>query len=722
MRIHSRFGSIVLAGLLLAIPQVASAAPAAPAVPVEPVTDNYFGTPVVDPYRWMEKGAADPRFIPLLKAQDAYTAQLLAPLSAQRDALEARLLKLSQSGDHVSSWQQAGGKLFFEELGSTQTVPVLRVREASGAIRTIFDPSTFAGASSHAAISYFTPSIDGSLVAIGVALGGSEEATIRVLDVKTGTLLSDAISRGDAGSPAWRDDGRSFYYSRLQVLPSGAAPTAKYENMRTYLHVLGHDPNHDLVVFGPGVAGSPSLPAYGFNSVSTIPSTKILVGAHSAGTTEPPSVYVSRDGGASWGNLIAQSEHLATSGSSTIAVRGSKLYALFQNVPNGRILAYDLNAAHPTAVTVVPESAKQIEGVFGSSDSLYVEYRDGLHFSLAKTDASGASSGNVPLPYEGSLSGIDASPTESGLRFGLDSWTRSLALFSYNPMNGSVADTNIISKDPSDVSHIVAHEVMAPSTDGASVPVSIITRDDVVLDGSHPTLFEGYGSYGIAIDPAFSASELEWVRRGGVLAWAHVRGGGEYGERWHLAGQKATKQHTVDDMIATARYLIAAKYTSPMHLAVRGTSAGGISVGNAIVQHPELFGAAVDNVGATNILREQLTPGGPANIPEFGDATKADDFKYMYPIDAYENVKNGTRYPAVFGVTGVNDPRVSSWIVAKFIARLQAATSSGKPVVLRADFDAGHGIGSSRTQAYAERADEWTFLLWQLGDPEFQPK
>jgi prolyl oligopeptidase len=505
------------------------------------------------------------------------------------------------------------------------------------------------------------------------------------------------------------------------VPPPNAPPTAKYQNVRVYLHVLGANPDTEKPLFGPGVAASPGLPVYGFNFIGTVPGTKYLLAQHTVGTTEPGTAFVSLDGGATWIQIIKETDHMATSGSSPIALRGSKLFVLFQNVPNGRVLSYDLAKPHAQPVTVVPASSKEIEGVFGTREALYVEYRDGLHFSLAKFNAADAPAGEVPLPYNGSLSGIDASPTEPGLRFGLDSWTRSVALFSYDGAH-TVTDTHIIAKDPADVSHVVAHEVMAPSTDGAMVPVSIITRDDIVLDGSHPTLFEGYGAYGISIDPYFSASQLEWVFRGGVFAIAHVRGGGEYGERWHLAGEKTTKQHTVDDMIATAQYLIAHKYTSPEHLAVRGTSAGGIAVGGAITQRPELFGAAVDNVGATNILREQLTPGGPANIPEFGDSTKPGDFKYMYPMDAYEHVKDGTKYPAVMGITGVNDPRVSTWIVAKMIARLQAATTSEKPVVLRADFDAGHGIGSSRTQAIEERADEWTFLLWQLGDPEFQPK
>jgi prolyl oligopeptidase len=206
-----------------------------------------------------------------------------------------------------------------------------------------------------------------------------------------------------------------------------------------------------------------------------------------------------------------------------------------------------------------------------------------------------------------------------------------------------------------------------------------------------------------------------------VYGIAHVRGGGEYGENWHNAGRKETKQHTIDDMVAAANYLIENRYSSPARLAVRGTSAGGISVGGAIVQHPELFAAAIDNVGMTDLLRFQTTQGGAANVPEFGDVTQAADFNYLYAVSPYAHVTEGTKYPAVMGVTGVNDPRVPSWIVAKMIARLQAATASDRPVLLRVDFDAGHGLGSSRVQREKQMADEWSFILWQTGDPEFRP-
>jgi prolyl oligopeptidase len=715
-------GALAVAGALVLVPLIGFAAPRPPVAPVEPVTDTYFGTAVVDPYRWMERGTTDPRFVPYLRAQSSYTTAVLKPLLAERNALRDRLIAVSASVARISDWQQAGGRLFFAELAPAATVADLRVRDLDGTTRVVFDPAAYAAATSHAAIDYFQPSMDGTHVVVGVSLGGSENDTIRVVETATGRVLPDTISRTQYGNPAWRSDGASFYYSRLQLPAPGAPPTAIYENQHVYLHVLGTDPEHDTAVFGPGVDAATAVPADGFNGVGTVPGQPYLIAFHSAGTTDPPTVYVGREGTSTWAPLIPSGDHIATTGASNIAIRGLTLFAVLQNVPNGRVLAYDL--AHPSAppTTVVPESSKIIEGVYGSAEALYVEYRNGLSFGISRMTDAGAHVADIALPYGGSLYGIDASPAEPGLRFGLDSWVRSPALFRYDGSSGLVVDTHVVPKDPFDVSHVVAREVLAPSTGGAMVPISIIVRDDIRLDGSHPTLFEGYGAYGAPIDPTFSATGLSWVSRGGVLAWAHVRGGGEYGERWHLAGQRATKQHTVDDMIATARYLIAHKYTSPRHLAVRGTSAGGIAVGGAIVQHPELFAAAVDNVGMTNILRFQQTQGGAANVPEFGDIASANDFRSMHPLDAYGRVKPGVAYPAVMGVTGLNDPRVPTWMVAKMIARLQAATSSGKPVVLRVDFDAGHGIGSSRSQALEERADEWTFLLWQLGDPRFQPR
>jgi len=303
----------------------------------------------------------------------------------------------------------------------------------------------------------------------------------------------------------------------------------------------------------------------------------------------------------------------------------------------------------------------------------------------------------------------------------LASWTKSSTFFHYDPKTKTLADTGIVPPSPVDFSAIVSEEVKAQASDGEQIPLSIIHRRDLKLDGSHPTLLHGYGSYGITYDPGFDPTTLAWLERGGVIAVAHVRGGGENGEGWHKAGQKAAKLNTITDFVACAEYLVSHKYTSPSHLAGEGTSAGGITIGGAITERPDLFAAALDNVGMSDDLRAEMQVNGPANIPEFGTVKKADEFHDLLKISAYHRLKDHTPYPAVLLTTGVNDPRVDPWQMNKMTARLQAASSSGKPVLLRVDYDAGHGgIDATRTQHTALLADQFSFLLWQLGDPEFQ--
>ena len=287
--------------------------------------------------------------------------------------------------------------------------------------------------------------------------------------------------------------------------------------------------------------------------------------------------------------------------------------------------------------------------------------------------------------------------------------------------SGALADTGILKLPNIDTSRYMSIEVMSQSSDGTRVPLSIVMRRGTKLDGSNPAYLEAYGAYALDIDPYFLAPRLAWLDEGGIFAVSHVRGGGEYGEDWHVAGKIATKQHTIDDAIGAARYLIANKYTSPAHLAIEGTSAGGIMVGGAITQHPELFAAALDIVGATNMLRmEAADPNGAVNVQEFGSPKTEDGFKAVYAMDAYHHIENGRKYPAVMAVTGINDPRVAPWAPAKFVARLQEASTSGRPVLLRVDYDAGHGmLAASRVQRIALLTDEFSFLLWQTGNKMF---
>jgi prolyl oligopeptidase len=296
-------------------------------------------------------------------------------------------------------------------------------------------------------------------------------------------------------------------------------------------------------------------------------------------------------------------------------------------------------------------------------------------------------------------------------------WTEAPQWYAYDPTANQMTNTHLEPLNPTDFSNITSVEVTAPALDGTPVPLSIIYRKDLKMDGSNPCLMEGYGSYGISLDPNFDATRLALLEKGIVIAYAHVRGGGENGEDWHLAGQKLTKENTISDFIACAEYLIKNGYTSSSKLALRGTSAGGITISGALTQRPDLFALAICNVGVMDALRMEAGPNGAVNTPEFGSVKDADGFKALQIMDGYQHVKDGTAYPTVLLITGANDPRVDPWQLFKMTARLQAATSSKNPVLLRVDKDAGHGIGSSKTQRDLITADQAALLLWVASQP-----
>jgi prolyl oligopeptidase len=419
-----------------------------------------------------------------------------------------------------------------------------------------------------------------------------------------------------------------------------------------------------------------------------------------------------------WKKVADQSDDVTA-----MDVHGAEIYLVsHNNASRFKVLRTSLSApdlAH--ASVVVPASEVVITGITAAGDALYVQDLDGGIGRLRRLPYSNGNIQPISLPFDGAIQSLVTNPTESGAWLDLTSWTQSPLWYSLDAKTDKLTDTALVPPSPVDYSPIEAEEVKAKSADGTMIPLSIIHKRGIALDGSHPTWLTGYGAYGITLDPSFNPTLLAFLERGGICAIAHLRGGGEYGEDWHLAGQKLTKQHTIDDLIAGAEYLIEHKYTSPAHLAGEGTSAGGITIGGAITQRPEMFAVALIRVGSSNALREELQASGPANIPEFGTVTEPDGFKALFAMDAYQHVKPNTPYPAVLLTTGVNDPRVTSWEPAKMAARLQASTSSGKPVLLRVDYDAGHGMGSTKSQRDIELADELSFLFWQLGVTGYAP-
>jgi prolyl oligopeptidase len=405
---------------------------------------------------------------------------------------------------------------------------------------------------------------------------------------------------------------------------------------------------------------------------------------------------------------------------SDFTLHGDDLYLLvYKNTPRFKVVHTTLtNPDLLKATTIFPPSQAVVTGIAAAKDALYVQTLDGGLSRLWRVDYKSGTSQGLKLPYEGSAFIDVANQETDGIYYDLIAWTKSPALFRYDSKTGNSTDTRLVPPLPIDMSSIETTNVKVRAADGTMVPLVILYKKGLKRNGANPALLDGYGAYGIEnTSPFFYPPFLAWLERGGVLAKAGVRGGGEYGEEWHLAGKEKTKPNTWRDFIACAEYLVKEGYTTPAHLAGDGASAGGILIGNAIIERPDLFGAAVDLVGLNNPLRAETTSNGVPNIPEFGSTKNEEGFKALLAMDAYSKVKKGEKYPAVLLTTGANDPRVEPWMSAKMAARLLAATASGKPILLRIDYDAGHGIGSTRQQRNEELADAFAFLFQQLGTP-----
>jgi prolyl oligopeptidase len=684
------------------------------------VTETFYGVTVTDPYRWLENWR-EGKASEWLKAQDTYTRAQLVAIPGREKFLD-RVKSLDTSSTRVRSAQAWGGKLFYLKAKPGDDNVKLYVKEGS-AERLLLDPELLTKDGVHYSIDYFNPSLDGKLVAYGISPGGSENSVIHVLETSSGKQLPDSIDRARFGGISWLPGNKTFLYNRLQKLTPDMPRTAFEQRSRVYIHELGRDPESDSFVFGWNYGPTVKVDDNDLSFVTYSPASPYIFGLVAHGTQNEVSAYYiplqqlqSKE--LFWKKLFDVDDAITR-----FDVRQDDVYLLtHKNKPRYEVTRTSLK--HPdvaNATVVVPASEVVIQEADVAADGIYIRDLDGGIDRMRKLSFDGKIE-SISAGEGQSTQEISVTPSEPGALIHAVSWTTSPKWLKYDPKSKSVADTGIQPPIPVDTSAYTADEVKAKSADGTMVPVSVIHARNIKLDGSHPTHLIGYGSYGISYDAFFDPVWIAWLERGGVIAFAHVRGGGEYGEEWYRAGYKLTKQHTIDDFIAAAQYLIDNKYTTPAKLSGEGTSAGGILIGGAITQRPDLFAGALIRVGCSNALRMEFTPNGPPNIAEFGSVTDADGFKGLYAMDAYQHVKDGVAYPGVLLTAGINDPRVDPMQPAKMTARLQAATSSKRPVLLRVDYDAGHGMGSTRNQHDVEFADEMSFLLWQFGDPDFQPR
>jgi prolyl oligopeptidase len=711
--------AVAMFALLLGGTAVSAAAAGPPAAPVHDVTDDYFGTAVRDPYRWMEQGGDD--FSLWLRRQGAFTRSVLDRIPGRRKLLE-QLRALDRASDQIGDARHCNGRWLYTKTLANADVAVLYARDGDGAERVLVDPRRFDRGDARAKITYWSPSWDCKHVAYGLSLSGAEIGVLRVADADRGEDLPDSIDNIYYADPSWLPDGSGFFYRRLATTTGSPGDLT---HTRLYLHKLGADPAAEAALLGADVEASVAIPIGRWSWIKAAPDSPfVILGLNFGLLKDDLLLYVARldalDGARTqWRPISVADDHVRA-----FALHGGDLYlAVARDAP--RIKVVKLPLAQPDmarAVTVVPEGRGVIENIDAAADALYIDEIDGGPSRVLRLPWSGDKAEAVPLPPGQNFTAANYSVLASapGAALYAQSWTRSLAVLQFDPSTGNSVDSMLQAPVPVDFSDIEAREVTVAASDGTEIPLSILAKRGLPLDHSHPTLLEGYGAYGSVRSPYFDRLRRAWFDRGGILAVAHVRGGGEFGEPWHISGMLATKPNTTTDFIACAQYLIDQGYTSPPRLAATGASAGGILVGGAVTARPDLFAAALITAGLIDTLRLEQIPIGPFNTSEFGSVATPEGFRMLMADDAYQHVKDGVRYPAVMLSTGLHDARVSPWQSGKMAARLQAASSSGKPVQLRVDAESGH-LGGTRAQGEDLRADQYAFLLWQMGVAGFRP-
>jgi prolyl oligopeptidase len=670
--------------------------------PVRNVRDVYWGVSVDDPYRYMET-FDDPEVRGWVDRQVQHTRKKLRDLSGW-DQLKADLKVMGAAAPDRYSRMKRGPFVFKKEAGVHKLY-----RMKSGKQTLLVDPSM------HQALKGQMPGIvsyevspDGKYLLYGIDFGGAESATLHIKNLSTGRNLPEFIDRVDTAyaKPYWMPDGSGFFYCRRR---RHAAKTDVFRNIHVCFHKLGSDPKKDQPILGTGVENSIPL------SSEDIPTTKLVKGSNQIlavvhyGDAQEVGLYslaladvLRKD--KRWKKICDRSH-----GVEAYKVVGDRVYLkTYHNAPRYRLVVTSLKAPDfATAQELIPASGRVLQRIYHAKDAVYVTCLDeGVGKIIRVPHASPDALTTIEM--DGVSIGLAKADAQTdGVTVKTESFTEHSRRYAYDV--GSKGLRQIGKARPAPVAGLVTRMLKVPSHDGVMVLLTVIHKEGIRLDGSHATLIQGYGGYGSSFRKRIDAKNLVWLKRGGIVAIAHVRGGGEYGKAWHRAGQKTQKHNTWKDFIACAEYLVDTGYTSPSKLAGFGRSAGGILIGRAITERPDLFAAALAEVGVLNALRFETTANGVPNIQEFGSVKNEQQFHALRNMCAYSNVKKGTPYPAILLLHGMNDTRVEPWISAKMAARLQAATTSGKPVYLHIDYRAGH-----RGYSVDILADELAFLMSQL--------
>jgi prolyl oligopeptidase len=680
--------------------------------------ETYFGVTYKDPYRWLEYRKA-PDAETWFRQQATYTDSILNNLNGRDELIEdwKRLDKLKPT--KISNLVYENGRIFYRKTLPGENVGKIYYRQGmEGPERLLFDPTALIPGKT-ITVERFKPSHDGKMIGIVYAKGGAEMGTLIIMNVDTKQILKDSVS-STLNLLSWTFDDKAFLYFHAYNNPTA---NANKEDDKIRLHIIGTDLATDADFFSnasyPGLNVTPATaPTYALLDEGS--KDYILAGHGNMLVPATLQYYTSieqlRTGNISWKTLCTYDDSIENNE----VLIDDMVYAIsFYNAPNRKVLATSLK--HPDwqhAFIVAAEKPDLIvRDLIRTKDFLMIRYSDGMNNYLSKYNFRTKFTSNVKLPYPGYMWLQCLDPKTNKCILTMNSWVKPSTSYDYDAETDAIAPGifNLTPVYPEAYKELQSEDVQVKGHDGVMIPLTIIYKKGMKKDGSNICLLYGYGAYGENQVPYFQDIRNSLAVRGVVIAIAHVRGGGEKGEAWHKAGMKTNKPNTWKDFISCAEYMITNGYTSPQKMAGEGVSAGGILISRAITKRPDLFAAAICNVGAANVMRLFRS------IEEFGTVKDSVECRGLYEMDGVQHVANGTKYPAVICVAGWNDPRVPVWQLGKFAGALQNASISGKPVLMKVNYDNGH-FTEDKNVTFANFADQYAFILWQCGDPGFQPK
>src|SRR6187551_786608 len=702
------YPSLVVTATTLAL-SYAALAEGTPDTPKKPVTTEYNGVTVEDPYQWLEADD-DSQVKAWSDAQNQQTRKRLDSLP-DRAAIEKQLEEwYAKTTPRYFSLVARPGILFAMKFQPPKQQPLLVTLASADDLKSekvVLDPNVL-DAKGTTAIDWFVPSLDGKYVAMSLSKGGSEDGTLHFYETATGKALSDTIVHVQyptaGGSAAWNADGSGVLYTRFPR--KGERPDADLNfYQQIYFHKLGTRDTEDKYSIGK------EFPRIAEIALAASRDGKYILATVANGDGGEFAHYLLGPD-QSWKQITQFSDQikLARLG------RDNALYLLSRaDAPRGKILRLPLDLPElKDAAEIIASGEAVIEQVVPGTDALYFADLLGGPSQIRRFDLNGKNETKISTPQISAVQELLALE-DGSLLFRDVSYTDPAAWF--HCLNGKTepAKTALQSTSPVSFADIEVRREFATSKDGTKIPLNILSRKGMKRDGNNPTLLYAYGGYGISMSPNFDFTRRLWFDRGGVYVVANIRGGGEFGEDWHKAGNLTKKQNVFDDFAAAAEYLIKENYTRREKLAIQGGSNGGLLMGAMITQHPDLMRAVVSQVGIYDMLRVELAPNGEFNVTEFGTVKNPEQFKALYAYSPYHHVVDGTKYPSILMMTGANDGRVAPYHSRKMVARLDEANKSQNPILLRTSSSAGHGIGTALNERIKQLADTYAFFFAQLG-------